>query len=74
MSNNEEAGDNGSVELPHPLLVPVRRALDQRDALAHLCGEMLATIMLPHNQEHQIKELANEVDKWRAAYRKGSGK
>lgn len=61
-------------ESMHTSLVEINRILNQRDALAHLCGEMLATLRLDSNQEHTISKL-NELclAGWRKVYKENSG-
>lgn len=70
---DEALGDVGCYELPHPETVRINRILRQRDALALLCGEMLATLQLTPNAEHKISELAGEVAKWSVEFKKNSG-
>lgn len=74
----EEASDNGQscYETISPSLVEANRLLKQRDELAHLCGEMLATMRLPGNQESFAKlgpQWPDIVAGWRRRYQKHSG-
>lgn len=48
------------------LLEQLKSKLDQRNALAHLCGEILATLSVEANQGHKISELANKgiIQNW----------
>ena len=58
-----------------PSLVSINRLLKQRDDLAYLCGEILATLRIPANQSEQIKKLVDTgiIDKWREQYDKFAG-
>ena len=62
-----------SYEQPHPETVRINRLLRQRDNLAFLCGEMLATLRLPANNERKIGELADMLVQWRVEFKKQSG-
>ncbi len=75
-----------SYEPISPALAPVNRLLKQRDDAVALCGEMLATLQLPANQEEIAKLIrggfigAGPVDiftdlvkRWRLMFEKCSG-
>lgn len=68
-------GDAGCHEPPHPMLVPVARALRRRDDAVGLLGEILATLRIPANQEHPISALADRgiLGRWRERFEECSG-
>lgn len=73
MTNTESPGRGHDNYGPHPALIEAGHLLRQRDELADLCGEMLATLRLPENQQHKIEELGDEVERWRRRFRENSG-
>ena len=70
---NSEADGQSCYETISPSLVPINRLLKQRDDLADLCGEIIATLRLPTNQGEQIAKLSPFLEKWRVRYAVAAG-
>jgi hypothetical protein len=70
----ENFGDNeGSFVSLAPLAVRVNNLIEQRDALAFLCAEMIATLSLERNQIQQISQMKSTLTVWKERFRKYSG-
>jgi hypothetical protein len=67
---------NGCHEAMSSSLVRVNRLLKQRDALAALCGEIIATLHLPANRLHVEKVggvFLEIIERWRRRFEAYSG-
>lgn len=72
----EADSGRGCYETFAPLAVQVNRVIKQRDALADLCGEVLATFTLPSNAERVAAlgpEFPDVLARWRKRFEDHSG-
>lgn len=69
----EAESDRSCYETMSPSLVPVNRLLKQRDELAALCGEMIATLSLPRNADAPISKLGEILDRWHKRFEASGG-
>jgi hypothetical protein len=76
LSMNEQDGPDCYEKTALPL-VEFNRWLnghiEQRDELARLCGEMIATLSIERNGEEPISKLKSILEGWVVRYRKYSG-
>lgn len=61
--------DDGMVKLTaEQIAKAVKQVGDERDALRWLCGNIIATLMLPQNQKHLTPMLARLATRWREQF------
>lgn len=77
--SESEGPDNGNHVLASPIAIKIDRIAKQRDGLASLCGEILATFSLPFNAafftgtDEQNAQWAEAVASWTRRFGEHSG-